>query len=79
MKPIATIPKPLRSVNVKSKKTCVAAVERADVCAVPSAGVVGEACVAFELAKAVLEKFGGDNIEETKCSYNCYRQRLKRF
>lgn len=79
MKPISTIPKPLKSVNVKSKKATVAAVERADVCAVPSAGVVGEACMAFELAKAMLEKFGGDNLAETRCNYDCYMQRLRSF
>jgi len=79
MKPIATIRKPLKSVNIKSKKVTLAAVERADTCAVPSAGVVGEACMAFELARAILEKFGGDSLEETKCNYSCYMDRLKRF
>lgn len=79
MKPISTIRKPLKSVNVKSKKSVQAAVERADICAVPSAGVVAEACMAFELAKALLEKFGGDSLHETKCNYDCYIDRLKKY
>jgi len=79
MKPISTLAKPLESVNIRTKKKTVATVERADVCAVPSAGVVGEACVAFELAKAFLEKFGGDSLGETRCNYESYKKRLKRF
>lgn len=79
MKPISTIPKPLHSVNIKNKKEALAVVERADVCAVPAAGVVAESAVAYELAGAMLEKFGGDSITETRCNCNCYMQRLKNF
>lgn len=64
MKPIATLYKPLRSVNLESGLEAQAAIERSDICAVPAAAVVGEAVVAFELAAAFMEKFGGDNIEE---------------
>ena len=79
MKPISTIPKPLKSVNINSKKSMLATVQRADACAVPAAGVVAESCVAFEIANAILEKFGGDSLGETRCNYDCYRKRLKQF
>jgi chorismate synthase len=64
MKPIATLMKPLRSVDLRTMTVSPAAVERSDVCAVPAAGVVAEAMVAFVLADAVTEKFGGDSIDE---------------
>jgi chorismate synthase len=64
MKPIATLMKPLRSVDLTTMSEAPAAIERSDVCAVPAAAVVGEAMVAFVLADAFLEKFGGDSIEE---------------
>jgi chorismate synthase len=64
MKPIATLMKPLRSVDLTTLAEAPAAIERSDVCAVPAAAVVGEAMVAFVLADAFLEKFGGDSIEE---------------
>jgi len=64
MKPIATLYKPLRSVNLESGLEAQAAIERSDICAVPAAAVVGEAVVAFELAIAFMEKFGGDSIAE---------------
>jgi len=79
MKPISTVPKPLKSVNIKSKRAMPASVQRADACAVPAAGVVAESCVAFEIANAILEKFGGDSLGETRCNYECYRKRLKQF
>lgn len=79
MKPISTVPKPLKSVNIKSKRSILATVQRADACAVPAAGVVAESCVAFEIANAILEKFGGDSLNETKCNHNCYKTRLKNF
>ena len=62
MKPIATLMKPLRSVDLTTMESSGAAIERSDVCAVPAAAVVGEAMVAFVLADALLEKFGGDSI-----------------
>jgi chorismate synthase len=64
MKPIATLMKPLRSVDIRTMAESPAAIERSDVCAVPAAAVVGEAMVAFVLADAFLEKFGGDSIDE---------------
>jgi chorismate synthase len=66
MKPIATLMKPLRSVDLTTLGVAPAAIERSDVCAVPAAAVVGEAMVAFVLADAFLEKFGGDSVEEIK-------------
>ena len=64
MKPIATLMKPLRSVDLTTMQEAPAAIERSDVCAVPAAAVVGEAMVSFILADAFLEKFGGDSIDE---------------
>ena len=72
MKPIPTLNTPLRSVDLVSKETFAAAVERADVCAVPAACVVGEAVVAWELAKACLEKCGGDSLNELKANWANY-------
>jgi chorismate synthase len=70
MKPIATLMKPLRSVDLATMNEAPAAIERSDVCAVPAAAVVGEAMVAFVLADAFLEKFGGDSIEEIARHYD---------
>jgi chorismate synthase len=64
MKPIATLMKPLRSVDLTTMAESPATIERSDVCAVPAAAVVGEAMVALVLADAVLDKFGGDSIQE---------------
>ena len=64
MKPIATLMKPLRSVDLNTLQDAPAAIERSDVCAVPAAAVVGEAMVSFVLADALLEKCGGDSIHE---------------
>jgi chorismate synthase len=66
MKPIATVPHALRSVDVATGEASGAQHQRSDVCAVPAAGVVAEAMVALVLANAVLEKFGGDSVAETK-------------
>jgi chorismate synthase len=62
MKPISTLMKPLRSVDLATMTAAPAAIERSDVCAVPAAAVVGEAMVALVLADALLERFGGDSI-----------------
>ena len=70
MKPISTLMKPLRSVNIKTKKPGTAATERADVCVALSAGVVAEAVVALEIARAFAEKFGGDSLAEVKHNYH---------
>lgn len=77
MKPIPTLGKPLQTVDILSKKKAEAFKERADICAVPSAAVVGEAMVAIELARAVLEKFGGDSLGDLKRSYQAYLTRIK--
>jgi chorismate synthase len=62
MKPISTLMKPLRSVDLTTLEEAPAAIERSDVCAVPAAAVVAEAMVALVLADAVLERFGGDSM-----------------
>ncbi|MFA5074424.1 MAG: chorismate synthase [Nitrospirota bacterium] len=77
MKPIPTLMKPLRSVDMASKKPFKASVERSDVCAVPAAGVVAEAAVAFELAIAMIDKFGGDSLDEMKRNYHAYEKHLR--
>ncbi len=77
MKPIPTLRKPLASVELPSKKPVEAAAERSDVCAVPAASVVVEAVVAFELASAFLEKFGGDSMEEVKRNYMGYLEQVR--
>lgn len=79
MKPIATLSKPLASVNIKSKKTTKAAVERADVCVVPSAGVIAEAVSAIEIARAFTEKFGGDSLAEMERNYEGYIKQLRKI
>ena len=66
MKPFSTVPRPLSTVDLATGKADVAIKQRTDVCAVPAGGVVGEAAVAFVLAQAVLEKFGGDSLPETQ-------------
>jgi chorismate synthase len=77
MKPIPTLMKPLRSVDLASKRPFKASVERSDVCAVPAAGVVAEAAAAFEIAAALVEKFGGDSIDEMKRNFFQYDRHLK--
>jgi chorismate synthase len=79
MKPIPTLYKPLRSVDIMTKESFEAAVERSDVCAVPAASVVVEAVVAIEVANAFLEKFGGDSIGETGRNFENYCDYLKTF
>ena len=77
MKPIPSLVKALKSVNVHTKKSSKAEAVRSDICAVPAAGIVGEAAVAFELARAMEEKFGGDNLEDMKRNFNSYLERIK--
>jgi chorismate synthase len=76
MKPISTIPKALRTVDVATGEPAQAINQRSDVCAVPAAGVVAEAMVALVLADAVLEKFGGDSVGETARNVAAYRAAL---
>lgn len=73
MKPIPTLYQPLQTVDFRTKSPYAAVVERSDVCAVPAAAVVAEAVVAIELAQAMLEKFGGDAMEEIKHNLQAYR------
>ena len=75
MKPIATLMKPLRSVDINTLALSPAAIERSDTCAVTAAGVVGEAMVAIVLAEAALEKFGGDSMPEILSNLEHYRAR----
>ncbi|MDD5021149.1 MAG: chorismate synthase [Endomicrobiaceae bacterium] len=79
MKPIPSLVRPLRSVNLCSKKPEKAEAVRSDACAVPACGVVAEASVAFELAKAIKEKFGGDCLEDMKNNFHSYLERIKRI
>lgn len=78
MKPIATLRRPLRSVDLEHMREEAAAVERSDICRVPSGAVIGEAAVAFELARALLEKFGGDSLEEIRRGLRRYLAGLPR-
>jgi chorismate synthase len=79
MKPISTLMSPLQSVDLRSKQAADASVERSDVCAAPAAAVVGESVVAFELARAFLEKFGGDSLPEIKRNYESYLEQIKNY
>ncbi len=77
MKPIATVPKALRTVDVATGEATVAHHQRSDVCAVPAAGIVAEAMVALVLADAVVEKFGGDSVQETRRNVESYLDTLR--
>lgn len=77
MKPIATVPRALRTVDVSTGHAAVAHHQRSDVCAVPAAGIVAEAMVALVLADAVVEKFGGDSVAETRRNFESYVAHLK--
>ncbi len=79
MKPIPTLRKPLRSVDIVTKGPIKAAYERSDICAVPAAAVVGEAMSALTIADAFLEKFGGDSMIETRRNYDSYMEHVKKF
>ena len=76
MKPISTLMHPLESVNIITKKSSHAAVERSDICVVKSAGVIAESAAAFVLTDAFLEKFGGDFLKDIKISYQNYIKRI---
>ena len=79
VKPIPTLRKPLKSVDILSKEAFDAAYERSDTCVVPAAGVIGEAMVAIILARTFLEKFGGDSLTETERNFQGYREQLANF
>ena len=78
MKPISTLRKPLRSVDLRDGSEGDAAVERSDVCAVPAAAVVAEGMVALTLADAFLDKFGGDSLSEVRRNFESYISHLKK-
>ena len=78
-KPLSSLMKPLRSVDLKSKEETLGAIERSDVCAIPAAAVIAEAVVAFVVADAFLEKFGGDSLTEIRRNYNGYLEQIKNF
>jgi chorismate synthase len=79
MKPIATLRDPLLSVDIRTKAPARAATERSDVCAVAAASVVGEAMVAFVLADALLEKLGGDSMDEVLERLRAWRERVRTY
>ena len=76
MKPLPTLTKPLRSVDIDTHEPAQALRERTDSCTVPAAAVVGEAMVAFVLADAYRRKFGGDHIDDTRDALREYEQRI---
>ena len=76
MKPLPTLMKPLRSVDLETEEPAQALVERSDVSAVEALAVVAEACVAFELARAACEKFGGDSVGDFVAAYRAYVERI---
>jgi chorismate synthase len=79
MKPIPTLRKPLMSVDLLTKEPFEAAFERSDTCVVPAAGVIAEAMLAFVLARAFVEKFGGDSLGEMEANYRNYQSLLGAF
>jgi chorismate synthase len=78
MKPISTLTRPLASVDTATKEAKKAFKERSDICAVPAAAVIAEAAVAFVLAQALLEKFGGDSMGHLDAAIAHYRAEIAR-
>ena len=76
VKPIPTLKSPLHSVDISTKQEVLAQKERADICVVPAVGIIGEAMLAFVIADAVCEKFGGDSISDMKAHYELYKKVL---
>jgi chorismate synthase len=79
LKPISTLRRPLQSVHMETKEVVKAAYERSDVCVVPAAGVAAEAMVALVLTRCLLEKFGGDSLEELRRNFDGYQAQLRAF
>jgi chorismate synthase len=77
MKPISTVPRALDTVDIAGDEPAKAIHQRSDVCAVPAAGIVAEAMVALVLADAVVEKFGGDSVTETRRNAASYLDTLR--
>jgi chorismate synthase len=78
-KPLSTLMSPLHSVDLRAKTEAVAAIERSDVCAIPAAAVIAESVVAFEVARAFLEKFGGDSLVEIRRNYEGYLEQIRTY
>ncbi len=78
-KPLSTLMRPLRSADIKTKAEAIAAIERSDVCAIPAAAVIAESVVAFEIANAFLEKFGGDSFTEIRRNYYGYLEQVRNY
>lgn len=79
LKPISTLRRPLETADLKTKQPVKAAYERSDICVVPAAGVAGETMLAFVLAQAFAEKFGGDSLPETRRNFDAYLKQLDQF
>ena len=79
LKPISTLRRALRSVDIDTKREEAASFERSDITAVPAAGVIGEAMVALTLASAMREKFGGDSLGEMRRNFDGYREQLRGY
>jgi chorismate synthase len=79
LKPLSTLRRPLRSVDIDTKQEELAAFERSDITAVPAAGVIGEAMVALVIAASMREKFGGDSLGEMKRNFEGYREQLRGY
>jgi chorismate synthase len=79
LKPISTLRRPLESVDLRTRESASAAYERSDVCVVPAAGVIGEAMVSIILAQSMLEKFGGDSLQETCRNFKSYQEQVRNY
>ena len=78
-KPLSTLMRPLRSVDIRTKEPIEATIERSDVCAIPAAAVIAESVVAYVLAQVFLEKFGGDSLAEITRNYDGYLEHVRQF
>lgn len=79
MKPLSTLYTPLKSIDIRTKDTFEATIERTDITAVSAAAVIAENCAAFTLAEAILEKFGGDSLQEIQRNYDGYRGQIRDY
>jgi len=76
-KPLSTLGAPAKTINITTHRPALTTVERSDICAVPRAGVISEAMLALVLGEAMMEKFGGDHIDEMKRNFNAYMSQEK--
>jgi chorismate synthase len=79
MKPISTLYTPLPSVNIATKEPFEASIERSDTCAVPAASVIAENVLCFDIANALIEKFGGDSLGEMKKNFAAYAEFVHKY